>query len=108
MAKQHRFDVDQTETKNVGRCVTISYYPHRTAARLNPEDPRTPGMVEAVFEIGEETGGVFTVRETQVVQRAFDDLPAGLQTTFDSLETTALNFGESSGILPSGTEEPAA
>lgn len=97
MSQQHRYTTPEIVTQNVARVASITYYPNRDG-----------GLVEVIWEIGYEAGGVFTPSETASALLPYGTLPIGLQTTFDSLETSALNYGATSGKYPAGAVEPTA
>lgn len=93
MAVQHKYTTPVQVTENVARVSAIIF------------NPQT-GLIDVVWSIGEEVGGVFTQTDTKRRTFNYDDLPSGLQSTFDSLEATALTFGENQGLYPEGSQEP--
>ena len=99
MAQQHKYTAEETITRNVGRVDRIILLPHSVKAEGRD------GRVEVYFLIGEETGGVFTERTKSHAILGYADLPGSLQTLLDDLETKALNYGSSNGILPAGAVE---
>lgn len=103
MTKQHKYTSAVQVTENVARVATISIKPNTpgTTAGGLP----TVGVVEIIYEIGEETGGIFTRTDTKIATIAIEDLPTNTETAVLDLESKALAYGEAQGIYPPGDEE---
>ena len=94
MAKQHRYTAPEVATRDVGRVKQITLLPNYEG-----------GQVRIVYDLGEEVGGVFTARDFRKANVAYDKLPASLLAVLDDLETKALQYAETKGLLPAGAIE---
>lgn len=91
MATRWRFGAAQTETRNAARVVSLSF------RLLNP-------AVVIEYEIGDDTSGEFVVKERRHIEMDAP-LPAAIETLMENMNTRALAFLRSKGIIPAGAEE---
>lgn len=92
-AQQHKYTVAATVTENVARVGRITLLPQDEA-------------VEVEYEIGEETGGVFTQTDRKVVRIEYAAIdPSPTLTTLQDLESKALTYGAAQGLYPAGAQE---
>lgn len=94
MATRWRYAATQTDTRNVARVASISF-------RLI-----SPAVV-IEYEIGDDTGGQFVVKERKHIEMEAP-LPAAIETLMENMNTRALAYLQSKGILPAGAEEAEA
>lgn len=104
MATQHKYTVTQQVTENVARVAAIVIGPNVRTRDSNGIE--VFGQLSVTFEIGEETGGVFTRTGSADASVAIADLPAQTQTDIATLESRALTYGENQGLFPAGSQEP--
>lgn len=102
MADQHKYTSNEFIKRNAARVQRIVLIPNA--------DPtggvQRLGIVEVLFELGEEVSGVYTVKETKALRLEYHQLNSALRDTLDDLEDKALAAGETQGIFPAGANEP--
>lgn len=91
MAKQHRYTAPENITVDVGRLASINIH-------FN-------SRVDLTYILGVESGGIFTEESRVIRSIAWANVPAGVQTTLDELETKGLTYGVTEGVLAAGAEE---
>lgn len=91
MAKQHVYSSPVTITQDTVRVGSIIYRPQE-------------GIIQVEYLVGDVSGSNFDQSDLEVATIRYNNLGAGLQTTFDDLENKALQYA-ANNLFPSGSIE---